>query len=158
VPGCLPPCLPPRLPHSLALATLAWLPACQVDLIGHSAGGWLGRAFIGQEQYKGSTDSSYDEPHEAVRSLITLGSPHTPPPPEKVRGGLSKGFGSCESTCSLHWARRTRRRCRRRRAVRGLQWVWVGYLIALGSLHVLPWPENVLRGMCEGLGGCGRNC
>lgn len=58
--------------------------APQVDLIGHSAGGWLGRAFIGQAQYKGSVDSSDDEPHEAVRSIITLGTPHTPPPADKV--------------------------------------------------------------------------
>eukprot|EP00887_Chlorella_sp_A99_P001212 scaffold14.g1212.t1 len=58
--------------------------ADQVDLIGHSAGGWLGRAFIGQQQFKEGPDSSDFEPHEAVRSLVTLGTPHTPPPPEKA--------------------------------------------------------------------------
>lgn len=59
--------------------------ADQVDLIGHSAGGWLGRAFIGQQQFKEGPDSSDFEPHEAVRSLVTLGTPHTPPPPEKAK-------------------------------------------------------------------------
>jgi hypothetical protein len=57
----------------------------QVDLLGHSAGGWLARAFIGQEQYKDGMNSSDMDPHPAVRSLITLGTPHTPPPPEKAR-------------------------------------------------------------------------
>lgn len=69
---------PPTHPHTQTC------PPLQVDFVAHSAGGWLGRAFIGAQQYKGSTDSSDEEPHEAVRALITLGSPHTPPPPEKV--------------------------------------------------------------------------
>ncbi|GAB4822294.1 hypothetical protein N2152v2_009340 [Parachlorella kessleri] len=66
----------------------------QVDLVAHSAGGWLGRAFIGQQQYKGGTDSSDDEPHEAVRALVTLGTPHTGTPAEK---------GRCRTGGALSW-------------------------------------------------------
>ena len=70
----------------------------QVDLIGHSAGGWLARAFVGDVLYmKSSTQpgsSIASEPnvapglgvgplpnraHEGVRRLVTLGSPHLGP-------------------------------------------------------------------------------
>lgn len=77
-----------RLPSWLACAPayaaalLCWL----------AAGGWLGRAFIGQEQYKDGASLSADtlgsgdlEPHPAVRALVTLGTPHSAPPPDKVR-------------------------------------------------------------------------
>lgn len=64
----------------------------QVDLVAHSAGGWLARAFLGQVEYREGLNASADtlgsadlEPHPAVRALVTLGSPHTPPPPEKVK-------------------------------------------------------------------------
>ncbi|KAL4434662.1 hypothetical protein ABPG77_002785 [Micractinium sp. CCAP 211/92] len=65
----------------------------QVDLLGHSAGGWLARAFLGQAEYKdqplgASADtlgSADNEPHPAVRTLVTLGTPHTPPPADKVK-------------------------------------------------------------------------
>lgn len=64
----------------------------QVDLLAHSAGGWLGRAFIGQEQYKDGASLSADtlgsgdlEPHPAVRALVTLGTPHSAPPPDKIK-------------------------------------------------------------------------
>ncbi|PSC68432.1 GPI inositol-deacylase PGAP1-like [Micractinium conductrix] len=65
----------------------------QVDLVAHSAGGWLARAFIGQGEYRqGGANASEDtlgsaelEPHPAVRALVTLGTPHTPPPPDKVK-------------------------------------------------------------------------
>jgi hypothetical protein len=57
---------------------------------------------LGQAQYKdggASLDtlgSGEEEPHGGVRSLITLGTPHTPPPPDKVRrrrlaGGCAAG-------------------------------------------------------------------
>ncbi|PRW60544.1 alpha beta-hydrolase isoform B [Chlorella sorokiniana] len=66
--------------------------ADQVDLLCHSAGGWLGRAFLGQGQFKDGAELSQDtlgsadsEPHPAVRALVTLGTPHTPPPAEKVK-------------------------------------------------------------------------
>lgn len=70
----------------------------QVDLIGHSAGGWLARAFIGDALYMKSTPSpgtpiangSNVAPglgvgplpsrgHEGVRRLVTLGTPHLGP-------------------------------------------------------------------------------
>lgn len=54
-----------------------------VHMVGHSAGGWLARAFIGAERFKakGSGGGSSDfEPHPAVRSLVTLGTPNTPAP------------------------------------------------------------------------------
>uniref|UniRef100_A0A7S3QUW5 Uncharacterized protein n=1 Tax=Dunaliella tertiolecta TaxID=3047 RepID=A0A7S3QUW5_DUNTE len=84
----------------------------QVDLIGHSAGGWLGRAFIGDPDFfptgtlqqqqqldtSGSAEISSDaggsvseeetnrlRPNPRVRSLITLGTPQKPPPADKVR-------------------------------------------------------------------------
>ena len=57
-----------------------------------AAGGWLGRAFLGQGQFKDGTELSTDtlgsadaEPHPAVRALVTLGTPHTPPPADKVK-------------------------------------------------------------------------
>lgn len=57
-----------------------------------AAGGWLARAFLGQAEYKdqplgASADtlgSADDEPHPAVRTLVTLGTPHTPPPADKA--------------------------------------------------------------------------
>lgn len=65
-------------------------PACHPPAF--AAGGWLGRAFLGQGQFKdgaalsadtlGSADS---EPHPAVRAVVTLGTPHTPPPADKAR-------------------------------------------------------------------------
>ncbi|KAF5834129.1 hypothetical protein DUNSADRAFT_9289 [Dunaliella salina] len=84
----------------------------QVDLIGHSAGGWLGRAFIGDPDFfpagtshqqhhlhtnvrasssndaEGSTsleDSIKLRPNPRIRSLITLGSPQKPPPADRVK-------------------------------------------------------------------------
>lgn len=70
----------------------------QVDLIGHSAGGWLARAFVGDVLYMKSSiqpgSSIASEPnvapglgvgplpnraHEGVRRLVTLGSPHLGP-------------------------------------------------------------------------------
>jgi len=71
----------------------------QMILIGHSAGGWLGRAALGF----GSTDSVISDdknnPQQSalyvdlskVMGLVTLGSPHLPPPPtimDMTRGAL----------------------------------------------------------------------
>ncbi len=55
----------------------------QVDLMGHSAGGWLGRAFIGDPTFfpPGAAAAGSDKPHPSpvphpnVGALITLGTP-----------------------------------------------------------------------------------
>ncbi|GBF96015.1 hypothetical protein Rsub_08830 [Raphidocelis subcapitata] len=57
--------------------------ADQVHLLGHSAGGWLGRAFIGGAHGSGVEAGAGDShaplrPHPAVSSLTTLGTPHRP--------------------------------------------------------------------------------
>lgn len=60
----------------------------KIVLLGHSAGGWLGRAALGF----GSTDE--EAPHvdiSKVAGIVTLGSPNLPPPPEVMdmtRGAL----------------------------------------------------------------------
>ncbi|KAJ9531424.1 hypothetical protein QJQ45_006860 [Haematococcus lacustris] len=62
--------------------------AQQVDLVGHSAGGWLARAYIGDPRYQGEPAASATAqpcPNPAVRALVTLGSPQKPPPPELAR-------------------------------------------------------------------------
>lgn len=69
----------------------------QVDLIGHSAGGWLARAFVGDALYMKSPKAGSDPAakphvapglgvgslpstaHEGVRRLVTLGTPHLGP-------------------------------------------------------------------------------
>ena len=57
-----------------------------MDLVGHSAGGWLARAFLGDDKYFDASESSVSGPTEggpnrAVRSLVSLGAPHLAPPP-----------------------------------------------------------------------------
>lgn len=47
-------------------------PMGKVALIGHSAGGWLGRAYLSQRDYGGKFYGG----RQLVHSLITLGSPH----------------------------------------------------------------------------------
>ena len=47
----------------------------RVTLVGHSAGGWLARAFLGDEIY-----CVAGGPRPAVRALVSLGTPHAPPP------------------------------------------------------------------------------
>lgn len=52
----------------------------------HSAGGWLARAFLADEAYfdrgEGASAGPGEVHNRAVRSLVTLGAPHKPPPPE----------------------------------------------------------------------------
>lgn len=45
----------------------------QVNLIGHSAGGWIARIYLGDMPYYGRTWSG----RSRVKTLITLGTPHT---------------------------------------------------------------------------------
>ncbi len=53
--------------------TLAQHQVTQVNLIGHSAGGWISRIYLGKERY---CDRSWNG-QPLVNTLITLGTPHT---------------------------------------------------------------------------------
>lgn len=52
--------------------------ANQINLIGHSAGGWISRIYLGEKPYLGRGESvpSLWEAHSLVATLITLGTPH----------------------------------------------------------------------------------
>lgn len=50
----------------------------RVLLLGHSAGGWLARAALADNEWAGDGRAS----NSVVRALVTLGSPHLPPPAE----------------------------------------------------------------------------
>jgi len=82
--------------------------ATQVDLVCHSAGGWLARAYLGgalnevnwnsaARRLKGNAKegdavpAKHPTPHPSVRRIVTLGSPHLAPPPganDATRGVL----------------------------------------------------------------------
>jgi pimeloyl-ACP methyl ester carboxylesterase len=53
--------------------TLAQHQATQINLIGHSAGGWISRIYLGKEMY---CDRIWNG-QPLVHTLITLGTPHT---------------------------------------------------------------------------------
>ena len=57
----------------------------QVHLVGHSAGGWLGRSFLADPLYFDSPAAEPGVPHQGVASLVTLGTPHSAPRPEQAR-------------------------------------------------------------------------
>lgn len=57
----------------------------QVTLLGHSAGGWLGRAFVGDPLGFDSPPATPGAPHAGVRALVTLGTPQRPPPAALAR-------------------------------------------------------------------------
>ncbi|MDZ8052546.1 MAG: esterase/lipase family protein [Aulosira sp. ZfuVER01] len=50
----------------------------QINLIGHSAGGWISRIYLGEKPYfgRGEVKSSLWQAHSLVATLITLGTPH----------------------------------------------------------------------------------
>lgn len=50
----------------------------QINLIGHSAGGWISRIYLGDKPYsgRGEVESSVWEAHPLVATLVTLGTPH----------------------------------------------------------------------------------
>ena len=61
--------------------------ASQAVIVGHSAGGWLARAFLGDPQWfvgnsgtKAGPGQVSDVPNPAVAALVTLGTPQLPPP------------------------------------------------------------------------------
>lgn len=53
----------------------------EVSIIGHSAGGWISRIYLGEHPYDihgTQPDKTYRwQAHQFVRKLITLGTPHT---------------------------------------------------------------------------------
>lgn len=57
-------------------------PMGKVALIGHSAGGWIARAYMSKRNYGGKTYNG----HALVHSLITLGSPHGNAPGPAFKG------------------------------------------------------------------------
>jgi triacylglycerol esterase/lipase EstA (alpha/beta hydrolase family) len=50
----------------------------QINLIGHSAGGWISRIYLGEKPYlgRGEVKPSIWSAHPQVNTLITLGTPH----------------------------------------------------------------------------------
>jgi triacylglycerol esterase/lipase EstA (alpha/beta hydrolase family) len=50
----------------------------QVNLIGHSAGGWISRIYMGEFGYQGKKDKEprYWKAYPSIANLITLGTPH----------------------------------------------------------------------------------
>ncbi|BAY64266.1 hypothetical protein NIES22_43610 [Calothrix brevissima NIES-22] len=49
----------------------------QINLIGHSAGGWISRIYLGEKPYgRNPLASSLWQAHPLVANLITLGTPH----------------------------------------------------------------------------------
>ncbi|CEM20650.1 unnamed protein product [Vitrella brassicaformis CCMP3155] len=69
----------------------------KVVLVGHSAGGWLARAVMGDGTWRNETDeetgeSTVEYTQDIVQGVISLGSPHYPPPPpalDMTRGVLT---------------------------------------------------------------------
>ena len=57
--------------------TLQQLGASQVNLIGHSAGGWISRIYLGEVAYGSNPNLLTWQAHPKVATLITLGTPHT---------------------------------------------------------------------------------
>jgi triacylglycerol esterase/lipase EstA (alpha/beta hydrolase family) len=53
----------------------------QVNLIGHSAGGWIGRIYLGEQPYciHGDVDKHANlwGHHSRIATLVTLGTPHS---------------------------------------------------------------------------------
>jgi triacylglycerol esterase/lipase EstA (alpha/beta hydrolase family) len=52
--------------------------ATQINLIGHSAGGWISRIYIGEKPYggRGQIQTSLWNTHPLIATLVTLGTPH----------------------------------------------------------------------------------
>ncbi|MBW4476590.1 MAG: lipase [Tolypothrix brevis GSE-NOS-MK-07-07A] len=52
--------------------------ASQINLIGHSAGGWISRIYLGEKPYfgRGEVQPSTYCAHDVVNTLVTLGTPH----------------------------------------------------------------------------------
>ncbi len=50
--------------------------------MGHSAGGWLARAFMADPLYFETPSDDPEAPHQGVSQLVTLGTPHCAPASE----------------------------------------------------------------------------
>jgi triacylglycerol esterase/lipase EstA (alpha/beta hydrolase family) len=50
----------------------------QINLIGHSAGGWISRIYMGEFGYQGKKEekANYWKAYPSIANLITLGTPH----------------------------------------------------------------------------------
>lgn len=57
----------------------------QVHLVGHSAGGWLARAYLADPAFNTPEAIANGEPNPAVATLTSLGTPHIPPCRTKAR-------------------------------------------------------------------------
>jgi pimeloyl-ACP methyl ester carboxylesterase len=74
-----------RVRHTVQ-AALTETGANKVILIGHSAGGWLARAFLGDSQWfvgnsgGGKAGQVSEVPNPSVAAVVTLGTPQCPPP------------------------------------------------------------------------------
>jgi len=87
----------------------------QFILVGHSAGGWLGRAAIGFLSENNVVKDSIEEESlpidlNSIAGIVTLGSPNLPPPPnvmDMTRGALritNENFpGSCFSSQNIFY-------------------------------------------------------
>lgn len=80
--------------------------ASQVTLVGHSAGGWLARAFTGDAQwFPGTTEAGAEGrasrvPNPAVGAIVTLGSPQAARPPGAA--WLLSFWRSSPWTCAMY--------------------------------------------------------
>ncbi|KGF72455.1 lipase [Neosynechococcus sphagnicola sy1] len=48
----------------------------QVNLVGHSAGGWIARIYLGAQPYWGRSGGEPWAAHPQIKTLVTLGTPH----------------------------------------------------------------------------------
>ncbi len=65
--------------HRTVKQVLQQYNAAQVNLIGHSAGGWISRIYLGEKPYLGRgeiTPIAECQAHSYVATLVTLGTPH----------------------------------------------------------------------------------
>lgn len=64
--------------NATVLQVMEQYSASQINLLGHSAGGWISRIYMGEVPYagRGETKASLWQAFKQVATLITLGTPH----------------------------------------------------------------------------------